>query len=134
MPPSQPLPPPPPPPPPQLLLLLLLLLRLLLLRLLLVLLFFFFCVRCGDRAKASGRWLLGSPQSAVVRQLAPRTWCPLQCLLVKTVGLLSQGVSRSDESVQEFVPQSYIHIGLNQQDPVSSDVFLAHSDQYAARR
>ena len=40
--------------------------------------FFFFCVRCDDRAKSSGRWLLGSPPSAVVQQLAPRAWCPLQ--------------------------------------------------------
>ena len=46
--------------------------------------FFFFYVRCDDHAKSSGRWLLGSPPSAVVRQLAPRAWCPLQCLLAKT--------------------------------------------------
>ena len=51
--------------------------------------FFLFCVRCDDHAKSSGRWLLGSPPSAVVRQLAPRAWCPLQCLLSKTVGVLS---------------------------------------------
>ena len=96
--------------------------------------FFFFCVRCDDRAKSSGRWLLGSPPSAVVRQLAPRAWSPLQCLLTKTVGVLSPGVSRSEECAQEFVPQSHIHSGLNQQDLVSSDVFLAHSDQYADGR
>ena len=93
--------------------------------------FFFFCVWCDDRAKSSGRWLLGSPPSAVVRQLAPRAWCPLQCLLAKTVGVLSPGVGRSEECAKEFAPQSHIHSGLNQQDQVSSDVFLAHSDQYA---
>ena len=87
--------------------------------------FFFFCVRCDDRDKSSGRWLLGSPLSAVVWQLAPRAWCPLQCLLAKTVGVLSPGVGRSEECAQEFAPQSHIHSGLNQQDLVSSDVFLA---------
>ena len=96
--------------------------------------FFFFCVRCDDRAKSSGRWLLGSPPSAVVRQLAPRAWCPLKCLLAKTVGVLSPGVGRSEECAQEFAPRSHIHSGLNQQDLVSSDVFLAHSDQYAHGR
>ena len=96
--------------------------------------FFFVCVRCDDRTKSSGRWLLGSPPSAVVRQLAPRAWCPLQCLLAKTVGVLSPGVGRSEECAQGVAPQSHIHSGLNQQDLVSSDVFLAHSDQYADRR
>ena len=95
---------------------------------------FFFCVQCDDRAKSSGRWLLGSPPSAVVRQLAPRAWCPLQCLLAKTVGVLSPGVGRSEECAQGFAPQSHIHSGLNQQDLVSLDVFLAHSDQYADGR
>ena len=95
---------------------------------------FFFCFRCDDRAKSSDRWLLGSPPSAVVRQLAPIAWCPLQCLLAKTVGVLSPGVGRSDECAQEFAPQSHIHSGPNQQDLVSSDVFLAHNDQYADRR
>ena len=99
-----------------------------------VIFFFFFCVRCDDRAKSSGRWLLGSPPSAVVRQLAPRAWCPLQCLLAKTVGVLSPGVGRSEECAQGFAPQSHIHSGLNQQDLVSLDVFLAHSDQYADGR
>ena len=61
---------------------------------------FFFCIRCDDRAKSSGRWLLGSPLSAVVRQLAPRAWWPLQCLLAKTVGVLSPGVGRCEESAQ----------------------------------
>ena len=75
--------------------------------------------------------LLVSPLSAVVRQLAPRAWCPLQCLLAKAVGVLSPGVGRSEECAQGFAPQSHIHSGLNQQDLVSSDVFLAHSDQYA---
>ena len=51
---------------------------------------FFFCVRCNDRAKSSGRWLPGSPPSAEVRQLVPRAWCLLQCLLAKTVGVLTQ--------------------------------------------
>ena len=97
-------------------------------------LFFFFCVRCDDRAKSSGRWLLGSRPSAVVRQLAPRAWCPLQCLLAKIVGVLSPGVGRSEECAQGFAPQSHIHSGLNQQDLVSLDVFLAHSDQYADGR
>ena len=60
-------------------------------------LFFFFCVRCDDHAKSSGRWLLGSPPSAVVQQLAPRAWCPLQGLLAKTVGVLSPGLGRSEE-------------------------------------
>ena len=96
--------------------------------------FFFFCVRCDDRAKSSGRWPLGSPPSAVVRQLAPRAWCPLQCLLAKTVGVLSPGVGRSEECAQGFAPQSHIHSGLNQHDLVSLDVFLAHSDQYADGR
>ena len=52
--------------------------------------FFFFCVRCDDHAKSSGRWLLGSPLSAAVPQLAPRAWCPLQCLLAKTVSRCGQ--------------------------------------------
>ena len=43
-------------------------------------------------------------------------------------------MGRSEECVQEFAPQSHIHSGLNQQDPISSDVFLAHSDQYANGR
>ena len=93
--------------------------------------FFFFCVRCDDRAKSSGLRLLGNPPSAVVRQLAPRAWCPLQCLLAKTVGVLSPGVGRSEECALEFAPQSHIHSGMNQEDLVSSDVFLAHSGQYA---
>ena len=96
--------------------------------------FFFFCVQCDDRAKSSGWWLLGSPPSAVVRQLALRAWCLLQCLLAKTVGVLSPGVGRSEERAQGFAPQSHIHSGLNQQDLVSSDVFVAHSDQYADER
>ena len=96
--------------------------------------FFFFCVRCDDRAKSSGRWLLGSPPSAVVWLLAPRACCPLQCLLAKTVGVLSPGVGRSEECAQGFAPQSHIHSGLNQQDLVSLDVFLTHSDQYADGR
>ena len=96
---------------------------------------FFFCVRCDDHAKSSGWWLLGSlPPTAVVRQLAPRARCPLQCLLAKTVGVLSPGVGRSEECAQEFAPQSHIHSGLNQQDLVSSDVFLSYSDQYADGR
>ena len=94
----------------------------------------FFCVRCDDRAKSSGRWLLGSPPSTVVRQLAPRAWYPLQCLMAKTVSVLSPGVGRSEECAQEFAPQSHIHSGLNQQDLVSLDVFLAHSDQHADGR
>ena len=97
-------------------------------------LFFFFCVRCDDRAKSPGRWLLGSPPSAVVRQLAPRAWCPLQCLPAKTVGVLSPGVGRPEECAQGFAPQSHIHSGLNQQDLVCLDVFLAHSDQFADGR
>ena len=92
---------------------------------------FFFCVRCDDLAKSSGRWLLGSPPSTVARQLIHGASCPLLCLLAKTVGVLSPGVGRSEECAQEFAPQSHIHSGLNQQDPISSDVFLAHSDQYA---
>ena len=96
--------------------------------------FFFFCVQCHDRAKSSGRWLLGSPPSAVVPQHAPRAWCPLQCLLAKTVDVLSPGVGRSEECAQVFGTQSRIHSGLNQQDLVSSDVFLAHSDQYTVGR
>ena len=95
--------------------------------------FFFFCVRCDYLAKSSGQWLLGSPPSAVVRQLAPRAWCPLQCLLTKTVGVLSPGVGRSEECAQEFALQSHIHSELNQQDLISSDIFLAHSDQYPDR-
>ena len=96
--------------------------------------FSFFCVRCDDRAKSSGQWLLGSPPSAVVRQLAPRAWYPFQCLLAKTFGVLSPGVGRSAECAQEFAPQSHIHSGQNRQDPVSSEVFLVHSDQYADGR
>ena len=96
--------------------------------------FFFFYVQCDDRAKSSGWWLLGSPLSAVVWQLAPRAWCPLQCLLAKAVGALSPGVGRSEECAQEFAHQSHIHSRLNQQDLVSSGVFLAHSDQYADGR
>ena len=63
--------------------------------------------------------------SAVVWQLAPRAWCPLQCLLAKTVEILSPGVGRSEECAQKFAPQNHIHSGLNQQDPNSPDVFLA---------
>ena len=87
--------------------------------------FFFICVRCDLRAKSSGRWLLGSPPSAVVRQLAPRAWCPLQCLQAKTVDVLSPGVDRFEECAQVFAPQSHIHNGLNQQDLVSSEVFFS---------
>ena len=43
-------------------------------------------------------------------------------------------MGRSEECAQEFAPQSHIHSGLNQQDLVSLDVFLAHSDQYADGR
>ena len=89
---------------------------------------FFFCVQCDDHAKSSGRWLLGSPPSTVVRQFAHIAWCPVQCLQAKTVGVLSPGVGRSEECAQEFAHQSHIHSGLNQQDPISSGVFLAHSD------
>ena len=96
--------------------------------------FFFFCVRCDDRTKPSGQWLLGSPPSAVVWQLAHRAWRPFQCLLANTVGILSPGVGRSEECAQGFAPQSHIHSGLNHQDLVSSDIFLAHSDQYADGR
>ena len=32
----------------------------------------FFCVRCDDRAKSTGPWLLGSLPSAVVQSLAPQ--------------------------------------------------------------
>ena len=85
-------------------------------------------------ARSSGRWLLRSLLSTVVRQLAPRAWCLLQCLLAKTVGVLPPGVGRSEECAQGFAPQSHIHSGLNQQDLVSSGVFLAHSDQYADGR
>ena len=94
--------------------------------------FFFFYVRCDDRAKSSDRWLQESLPSAVVWQLAPTAWCPLQCLLAKTVGVLSPGVGRSEECAQEFAPQSHIHSGLNQQGLVSSDVFL--SPQWPVRR
>ena len=93
--------------------------------------FFFFRVRCDDCAKSSGRGLLGSPPSAEFRQLAPRALYPFQCLLVRSVGVLSPGVGRSEECAQEFAPQNHIHSGLNQQDLTSSHVFLAHSDQYA---
>ena len=93
---------------------------------------FFYCVRCDDRAKSSGWFLLGSPPSAVVWQLAPRAWCPLQCLLAKTAGVLSPCVGRSEECAQEFAPQSHIHSGLNQEDLVSSDGFL--SPQWPVRR
>ena len=68
--------------------------------------------------------------STVVRQLAPRARCLLQCLLTNTVGLLCLHVGRSEKCAQEFAPQSHIHSGLNQREPISSDVFLAHSDQY----
>ena len=92
--------------------------------------FFFFRVSFDDRAISSGQWQLGSPLSTVVWQLAHRAWCPLQCPLARTVGVLSPGVGRSEECAQEFAPQSHIHSGLNQQDLISSDVFLAHGDQY----
>ena len=78
--------------------------------------------------------MLGSPPSAVVRQLALRAWCPLQRLLVQTVGVLSPGVGRSEECAQEFALQSHTHSGLNQQDLISSDVFLAHGDQVHGRK
>ena len=54
-----------------------------------------------QRAIPSARWLLGSPPSSVVRQLAPRAWCPLRCLLAKTVGVLSPGAGRSEEQEKE---------------------------------
>ena len=38
-------------------------------------------------------------------------------------------MGKPEECAQGFAPQSHIHSGLNQQDLVSSDVFLAHSDQ-----
>ena len=57
--------------------------------------------------------LVAARKSAVVRQLAPRAWCPLQCLLAKTVCVLPPGVGRSDECAQEFA-QSHIHSGLYQ--------------------
>ena len=63
--------------------------------------------------------MLGNPLSAVVRQLAPRAWCPLLCLQGKTVGVLSLGVGRSEECAQEFAPQNHIHSGLNQEDRIS---------------
>ena len=93
-----------------------------------------FCTHCDNHAKSSGWWPLASPLSTVVQQLAPRALCLLQCLLAKTVGVLSPGVGRSEECAQVFAPQSHIHSPLNQQDAISSDVFLAHSDQYADRR
>ena len=96
--------------------------------------FFFFCLRCDDCTKSSGRWLLGSPLSTVVQQVAPRIWCPLKSLLAKTIGVLSPGVGMSEECAQEFAPQSHIDSGLNQYDPIPSDVFLAHSDQCAEGR
>ena len=45
-------------------------------------------------------------------------------------------MGRSEECAQESAPQNncHIHSGLNQQDPISSDVFLAHGDQYADGR
>ena len=52
----------------------------------------------------------------------------------ETAGVLSPGVGRSDECAQGFAPQSHIHSELNQQDPISSDVFFAHSDQYTNGR
>ena len=94
----------------------------------------FFCIWCDNHAKSSGWWLLGSPLSAVVWHLVPRAWCPLQCLLAKTVGVLFPGVGRSEECAQEFAPQSHIHSGLYQQDLISLDVFLVHSYQYADRK
>ena len=48
---------------------------------------FFFCIWYDDSAKSSDRRLLESPLSAVIRKLALRAWCPLQCLLAKTVFL-----------------------------------------------
>ena len=38
-------------------------------------------------------------------------------------------MGRSEECAQQFAPQSHIHSGLNQQDPISSDVFLVTSTQ-----
>ena len=61
-----------------------------------------------DVLKSSGRWLIASLPSAVVRQLAPRAWCPLQCLLAKTVGVLSPGVCRSEECAQESASRQSI--------------------------
>ena len=73
-------------------------------------------------------------KSTVVRQLAPRAWCPLQCLLAETGGILSPGVGRSEECAQEFAPQSHVHSGLNQQDLISSDVFVVKFDINKKRR
>ena len=43
-------------------------------------------------------------------------------------------MGRSEECAQEFAPHSLIHNGLNQKDPVSSGVFLTHSDQCAGEQ
>ena len=83
------------------------------------------CIRCDDRAKSSGWWLLGSPLSAVFRQLAPAAWCPLQCLLAKTVGVLSPGVGRSEECAQGFAPQSHIHGAAESARPILFRCFLS---------
>ena len=90
----------------------------------------------GSSSSAFNMMTVLKPQSmsTIVWQLAPRAWCPLQCLLTKTVGVLSPGVGRSKECAQGFAPQIHIHSGLNQQDLISSDIFLAHSDQYADGR
>ena len=77
----------------------------------LLIFFFFFCVRCDDRAKSSGRWLLESLPSAVVRQLTPRPWCPLQCLLAKTVGVLSPGVGRLKNVLRSLLLRATFTVG-----------------------
>ena len=53
----------------------------------------FFCVQC---AKSSGRWLLGSPQSAVVRQLALKA-CPLLPRAYITAGFFFFSCVRCDD-------------------------------------
>ena len=52
--------------------------------------FFFLCIRYDDHAKSSGQWLIGSPLSAVVRQLFPRAWCQLSVFWPKLLAYCPQ--------------------------------------------
>ena len=76
---------------------------------------FFLWVRCDyPGVISSGRWLLGSPLSAVDRQLGPRAWCPRSCRQAKTVRAQSPGVGRFADCPQEFASLSHIQSGRNQ--------------------
>ena len=62
--------------------------------------------------KSSGPWLLESLPPVVVRQLAPGASCRLQCLLARTVGVLSLGAGRSEECVRSLLLRATFQVVL----------------------